>query len=135
MRVLHVVDVDLYMLLPYRVHVYYRRNGSGDLRLAIRWGAPGSKYTYSHESVSGLLKMYLGEIHSDVSIAKSGLFDSDGLVRIIKNAKPIHPSKVFRVYKTEHEAVQAMSELLSHSDIDADVDLTLESEWIDLRKD
>ena len=78
--------------------------------------------------------MYLGKIQSDVSVAKSGLFEPDGLVRIIKKAKPIHPSKVFRVYKTEYEAVEAMSELLSYSDVDVDVNSTLESEWVDLKE-
>ena len=134
MRLVHVVEVDRYLLLPSGVYVSYKNNGNNDVRLNIRWGVKGSDYTYSHETTAGLLKMYTSEILSDVSVRKSGLFEPDGSIKVTKKSKPIDPNKVFRVYRTELGAILAMRRLLAFSNIPVSVKQLLDSEWVDLKE-
>ena len=135
MRMVHIVEIDQYLLLPSGVYLGYDRKGREEARLNIRWGVRGSDYTYSHETVSGLMKMYLTQITSPISIRKSGLFEPGGLIKVTRRSKPIDPSKVFCVYDTELEAILAMRRLLSISNIPVDVTQLLESTWVDLKEE
>lgn len=132
MRIAHLVDIDTYILLPRGVYVTYDRAVNGTVRLNIRWGVRKQDYTYNHETLSGLLKMYLTQISSDVSVQKSGLFDSAGLIRPSRKSLPVAPSEVFKTHTNELDVVITMCELLDPT-MDINVEEMLSKPWIELK--
>ena len=135
MRLVHILETGTCFLLPKGVYVYYNGSRVGqEPRWCIKWGVPGSNtYTYNHTSISGLLTAYNELITSDVSLKKCGLFDSNGMMNIISSDVKVHYSRIFKIYKTEFDALVAMRAILKPLGVQVDITEILQSDWNNLK--
>lgn len=136
MRIIHVKEHGLYFLLPKGVYLNYEVRDKTSVNMNIRWGIKGigKDYSYSHRSIDGLMKMYLTQIRSDVSIQNSGLFTEDGLISPIARSVPINPREIFKTYDSELEAILAMRRILRLDKREIDVTAMVDAPWINLKE-
>lgn len=137
MRIVKILETGQCILLPKGVYVYYNGSRVGqEPRWCITWGVAGrNTYTYNHTTIGGLLTAYIGLIPSDASLKQSGLFDINGMLHITVNNTKVHYSRIFRIYKSELDALVAMRAILKPMGVHVDITKLLQSSWNDLKGD